>query len=132
SRTYWKWLLINPLEFAIAAGLPLAVLAAWSLIRTARRTPVSPCGQVGAWLITIALLWISGKNMGEAARLWIILMPFLVWILGPVFEWPAPAGTASSREELAATRHPFLRPSLWAVALGAQLVTTALLVTQVT
>lgn len=132
-RTYWKWLLINPLEFAMAAGVPLVVLAAWSLIRTARRTPALPCGHVWAWLITIALLWISGKNMGEVARLWIILMPFLVWILGPEFEWPSPspACAASSRAEIGATGQPFLRQSLWAVALGAQLVATALLVTQV-
>ena len=30
SRTYWKWLLINPLEFAVAAGLPLVVVEAES------------------------------------------------------------------------------------------------------
>jgi len=32
-------------------------------------------GMSGRLLATIGLLWLSGKNMGEAARLWIILMP---------------------------------------------------------
>jgi len=26
------------------------------------------------------LLWISGKNMGEAARLWVFLMPYALWL----------------------------------------------------
>src|SRR4029077_14509476 len=35
-RTYWKWLLVNPVEFAVAAGVPLAVLAMWSIVRNWR------------------------------------------------------------------------------------------------
>ncbi len=31
ARTYWKWLLVNPLEFCIAAGIPLAMAAVWGV-----------------------------------------------------------------------------------------------------
>lgn len=77
-RTYWKWLLVNPLEFAIASGVPLASLAAAGLVRQVRER----CLSVGAvsFLVTWGLLYLSGKNQGEAARLWLFLMPGLCWI----------------------------------------------------
>ncbi|MBT5019369.1 MAG: hypothetical protein HON04_11570, partial [Planctomicrobium sp.] len=31
-------------------------------------------------LLIWSILWISGKNMGEAARLWIFLMPYAVLV----------------------------------------------------
>ena len=49
-RTYWKWLLINPFEFAVAAGVPLSVLAVWGVVRQwrqARSTGVSCLGRFG-------------------------------------------------------------------------------------
>jgi hypothetical protein len=85
QRTFWKWLLVNPLEFAIAIGFPVVVLvvvASWKRIqhRTSKRDiqlgPLFACALV--WF----LLWISGKNTGEAARLWIVLTPGLIWLLG--------------------------------------------------
>ena len=39
------------------------------------------------------LLWVSGKNSGEAARLWILLMPGLVWLAGQS-RYSEQAGTA--------------------------------------
>ena len=30
--------------------------------------------------LTWAILWISGKNSGEAARLWIFLIPWGIWL----------------------------------------------------
>jgi hypothetical protein len=80
-RTYWKWLFANPIEFAFALGAPLAlaaVLGFWSQLRAGwRRRAAGP-----AWCLTAvwALLWLSGKNMGEAARLWLIVMPWPVWL----------------------------------------------------
>ncbi|OYW19879.1 MAG: hypothetical protein B7Z55_08105, partial [Planctomycetales bacterium 12-60-4] len=40
--------------------------------------------QRAAWLglVVWGLLWLSGKNSGEAARLWLLLMPGLVWLAG--------------------------------------------------
>jgi hypothetical protein len=28
----------------------------------------------------IAVLWLSGKNMGEAGRLWLFLYPWVLWM----------------------------------------------------
>jgi len=81
TRTYWKWLLINPLEFAVAVGVPLtvaAILGGYSLAKHAPRS--RRAGILWCSLIVWGLLWLSGKNMGELARLWILLMPWVVWL----------------------------------------------------
>jgi hypothetical protein len=31
------------------------------------------------------VLWLSGKNMGEAARLWLVFMPWPVWLAAGFF-----------------------------------------------
>jgi len=72
ARTYFAWLLVNPIETAFAAGWPLAVLALLGMLRQWR----SP--EVLAIALVWGFLWVSGKNMGEAARLWIVLLPWLV------------------------------------------------------
>lgn len=78
-RTYWKWILVNPLELAVALGLPtcLATLCALRL---------SPRGRwpVLATLAVLALLTLSGRNLSEIARLWIPLMPPLLVGAGAV------------------------------------------------
>jgi hypothetical protein len=82
SRTYWKWLLENPLELAFSAGWPvflLAVLFVAAALRS-RRSPAMPvvAGVVLVW----GSLWLTGKNSGEVARLWIVFLPWLVWLAG--------------------------------------------------
>ncbi|SFI89101.1 glycosyltransferase family protein [Planctomicrobium piriforme] len=77
-RSYWPWLLDNPIELAFSLGLPLALLAVIGLSLVGR----IPGAKRWELLIPAAvwmLLWISGKNMGEAARLWVFLMPYAVW-----------------------------------------------------
>ncbi|HEV3303995.1 MAG TPA: hypothetical protein VG055_30370 [Planctomycetaceae bacterium] len=80
-RTYWLWLIANPIEFAFALGTPLAIAAilgiSFQLRSGWRRRAAGP-----AWCLTAIwlLLWLSGKNMGEAARLWLIIMPWPVWL----------------------------------------------------
>ncbi len=76
DRTYWAWLLVNPIELYVAAGAPLATLALLGIARGCRRPSRNTAAT--ALLIIWSLLWISGKNMGEAARLWLLLMPWLV------------------------------------------------------
>ncbi len=75
-RTYWKWLLMNPVEAAIFAGLPLLLVALWS-VRGLRRQPtlarLKPL--LLAWLIIFALLDLSGTVRGEVGRIWL----FLLW-----------------------------------------------------
>lgn len=81
TRTYWKWLLVNPVELAVAIGAPVAVTLWWGLPRgwNFRAWKTAELLAVIAGFVW-ALLWISGKNAGEAARLWVLLMPGTVWI----------------------------------------------------
>jgi hypothetical protein len=37
-----------------------------------------------AGLRVLAILWLSGKNMGEAARLWILFLPWLLLCVPPL------------------------------------------------
>jgi hypothetical protein len=75
DRTYWSWLLVNPIELALAVGAP-AVVACLARLR-GRLTPdkLAPLSA----LAVIGLLWAAGKNSGEAARLWLFLMPWILW-----------------------------------------------------
>jgi hypothetical protein len=79
-RTYWLWLLVNPVELSFAVGLPITILALLGMITAIRNRQSVSRSHVFACLATWSLLWISGKNMGEAARLWIFLMPWLIWM----------------------------------------------------
>lgn len=87
SRTYWKWLLVNPIELAFAAGWPVAFLALLGACRavTRRRIPVDSGEQSTASLtipilLVWGLLWLTGKNSGEVARLWIMFLPWLILV----------------------------------------------------
>jgi hypothetical protein len=86
SRTYWKWLLVNPLETAFALGAPVVIA-----VIIAFRNRVSGGWRKRAmgpyWCLTAtwALLWLTGKNMGEAARLWLIFMPWAIWLASGYF-----------------------------------------------
>ena len=84
-RTYALWLFANLGELVRAAGVPLCCAAAAVLVAIFRRQIPWRTQQAGAVLIPAAvwcLLWISGKNMGEAARLWLVFLPWLIWIAG--------------------------------------------------
>jgi hypothetical protein len=88
-RTWWKWILVNPLELAFSLGLPVAVLSLCGVVRMVQRivnrwsertTPAFVNSLPDAFLLattfTWMALWLSGKNMGEAARLWCFLLPW--------------------------------------------------------
>jgi hypothetical protein len=83
SRTYWKWLLINPVEFAIASGPPLAVTALVGCLVMSNRRWSRPAGLHWCCLLVGVLLLVSGKNMGEAGRLWILFTPWLAALTPP-------------------------------------------------
>lgn len=81
-RSYWAWTLFNPVEFAVFAGLPmfllLMVTAAVDFRRwwpERRRRALSSLPW--ALLVVLTALNFSGKNLGEVARLWMFLMPFV-------------------------------------------------------
>lgn len=73
-RTYSKWVWVDGVEFAIALGIStsiLAILAATS----PRRIPAVGWGTIA----TLIALDLSGRNLGEIARLWLPFMPpFLI------------------------------------------------------
>lgn len=76
-RSYWPWLGINLLEFGTMCGPAAFVASALGLfvsIRSSRFNLVRTL--TWCWLGTVILLDLSGKNMSEAARLWLFLTPF--------------------------------------------------------
>jgi hypothetical protein len=141
QRTYWKWLLVNPIELAVAVGVPLAVAAVaglgslWSARSGARHSSLAQfCG--GA-VVTWGLLWLSGKNSGEAARLWIVLMPWLIVLAAPTITGELPGlgtfsttGASPSAHSPAATAEA-ATDSRWLILLALQFVVNIGLVTRV-
>ncbi len=100
-RTWWKWFLVNPLELCFALGLPLMIvtgLSAATMIMSILRKETPIAEQTAnatrlsfALLLTWAALWLSGKNMGEAARLWCFLTPWFVIVAS----WALPSKEAA-------------------------------------
>lgn len=78
NRSYRTWVVVNPIEAMIAAGLPAVV---WGLVAAAdapRRIPRAAwCG-----LVVLAIVDISGRSRAEVARLWILLLPPLFTAVG--------------------------------------------------
>jgi hypothetical protein len=81
SRTVSGWLLVNPVELAFAVGAPIACLAVTSVANALRPDRCELRPVVLAVVFVWGLLWLSGKNSGEAARLWIPLLPLLMWVM---------------------------------------------------
>ena len=91
ARTWWKWMVVNPLELTLAVGPPIVCFVIIGLLRqrrTNQQTKKRPnCIPLPvAIAATIGLLWISGKNQGEAARLWCFLTPWLLIVAGTIVE----------------------------------------------
>ena len=85
SRTYSTWLLINPIELALAVGTPIFLFAVSTWLSGTKGSLRSgrSLASFRLWcFVTLAILWLSGKNSGEAARLWIFLLPWLLWVSG--------------------------------------------------
>ncbi len=77
-RTYLAWLLVNPIELAIAVGLPAVVWSLVGFIGDRRYVPrVAWCA-----LAVLILVNLTGRNMGEVARLWMLFLPPLLTAAG--------------------------------------------------
>ncbi len=93
TRTYSQWLLVNPVELGFAIGLPVAVtciIGFFTALFSQRNASSGPNESLGidltfAVVMTIAALWLSGRNSGEAARLWCFLTPWLLVLAAHVF-----------------------------------------------
>jgi len=98
-RTYRLWLVINPLELAIAIGIPAAVWC-FAALCAPRGLPIS----VWTTLLVLMLANLIGRNMGEVARLWLLYMPpFLVGAGYGCTRWGArPVAVAGSTALLGA------------------------------
>ena len=86
KRTYGSWLLANPLELVLTVGAPLLTLAIAGLVRSLRSRDVQTFATPLAVFATWLLLYLSGKNSGEAARLWILLTPVFLWAAGHMMD----------------------------------------------
>lgn len=96
-RTYWKWLLVNPVELAFAVGIPvvcLVVAAYGRMVRQPGHWRRRAWGPFWCCAAVWGLLWLSGKNMGEAARLWLFLTPWCLWLSAGAWDPPSPPPTA--------------------------------------
>jgi hypothetical protein len=79
GRVYWKWVLINPVDFLVFLGVPVACLfvrRVASEVRELGRRRVAARDWatvvVAGLLVTLNVL---GGSRGEVARLWMFLMP---------------------------------------------------------
>ena len=101
-RTVWKWLIVNPIELGMAVGLPVALCALvslWFACSAQTENSRRECGTLGidvsaSVVVTIGALWLSGRNSGEAARLWCFLTPWLLVLTGHLL-----CAESESREE---------------------------------
>jgi hypothetical protein len=81
-RTYSLWLWANWVELAIAIGLPTAAWFLVGLLGAPRTVPRA----VWATLIVLVLVDLTGRNMGEVARLWMLFTPPLLIAAARGFE----------------------------------------------
>jgi hypothetical protein len=90
DRTYWAWLIMNVGEMTLLLGVPALVLSlsgfkqAWNLTtlsaHESKPTFIMQMLVLAVYAVWI-LLWLSGKNMGEAMRLWIFWSPLFLLVI---------------------------------------------------
>jgi hypothetical protein len=73
-RTYWKWVLMNPVEMAVFAGLALVIAALWAWPGVRSAAPRSLRVFLFSWLIVLLALDLSGTVRAEVGRIWLFLM----------------------------------------------------------
>jgi len=134
QRTWWKWFLINPLELAFSLGLPLALASVYGTMKSFRSPPpMRPSAPrkavfrslIWAMIFTWAALWLSGKNMGEAARLWCFLFPWFVIVAASAYPVNCQVDGNSEHSLQRRTRHSY-DSAEWLWLLIAQLVVCTL------
>ena len=87
-RSYWIWVWMNFVEFAIFLGLPLTVLVVASvpgMIRALQRKAgmMLPAYLGMTAVIALLLLDLSGVVRGETGRLWMLFAPWLAAGVAP-------------------------------------------------
>ncbi len=76
-RSYFKWMLTNPIELIVAIGLPTAL---WIMVLLVSRRSLRI-----TWVTlgVLLLLTLTGRSLSEIARLWLPFYPLLVIAIGP-------------------------------------------------
>ncbi len=79
-RSRWLWTAFNPVEFALFCGVPLFLMLLMAAGGNAvdwwrQRRAAAPALAIWTVLVVVAALDLSGENLGEVARLWMMLMP---------------------------------------------------------
>ena len=82
TRSYWTWLIYNPYDVLLFAGVPISILFLGCLIRCCRqlfveRSPSSADHLLIAFVITFIFILISGNLRGETARVLLFVQPIL-------------------------------------------------------
>lgn len=82
TRSYWTWLIYNPYDVLLFAGIPISILFLGSAIRCCRqlfveRSPSSADQLLIAFVITFTFILISGNLRGETARVLLFIQPLL-------------------------------------------------------
>lgn len=135
-RTYWKWLLVNPIEISLALGLPICWLVLKSLCNRNifLKNPSTDSFHPGlkslllSCMLVLGLLWLSGKNMGEAARLWLIFLPWFLVMTIPLWQSIQIESNMANLD----SRSFLSRQSFWIVALATQAIVCIATVNRVT
>jgi hypothetical protein len=127
ERTKSAWLGENVVEMMFSVGPALAVLAAAGL--WANNSPrlwgdASWRRVVAPGIAVLLLLWLSGKNQGELARLWIPLFPWVLIAAGHS------VGRLSASSRIA-TAPPMNLTSLWLAAATFQALAAILTSTRI-
>jgi hypothetical protein len=119
ARTYWKWLLVNPIELGFAVGAPALVAAAIGF-RSVLAGGWRRRAMGSYWCLTITwlALWLSGKNMGEAARLWLIVMPWPILLAAGFFASRSGAGAVKGGQSIPTRAAVLLLVVQMAVSIG--------------
>jgi hypothetical protein len=82
-RSYWLWLVFNPLDLALFLGLPIAIAGLWAARRALQRLVTnSPLGVFDRFRLAVfggmALVLVLGLVRGEVGRILIPLMPLVL------------------------------------------------------
>ncbi|MBI3920638.1 MAG: hypothetical protein HY318_04385 [Armatimonadetes bacterium] len=102
SRTYWKWIFVDPLDFGGGLGIALCMMCCVGVLRLLRTrkapSPGAPEGETSearatatcwwlgaAWALTLIALDLSGVVRAEVARIWMFFYPVGVLLCGCLY-----------------------------------------------
>ena len=81
NRPWWPWIIQHPIDMFLFIGFPVSVILVWRLWLLIKQRKLLTRADVfvGAALITVVALDLSGFTQGESGRLWLIFAP--AWLL---------------------------------------------------